>query len=186
MLVILRDQGIQLPAGAVLISPWVDLTHSFPSVAGDNTFDYIPSHGFLQRPSEAWPPPNAEDIEQIAMHAVEMVAEKALPRKSTQLERKAAAEDAVRGFSIDHNPNINPVGNPNNPAGSDGADLRPGNTIPGAGHNLSIMIDGKFIEIKDQIQLYTTNQLISHPLVSPVLQPSLGGLPPLLSKSEPD
>ncbi|MCJ1282362.1 hypothetical protein MMC26_001685 [Xylographa opegraphella] len=181
LLVILRDQGIPLPAGAVLISPWVDLTHSFPSVAGDNTFDYIPSHGFLQRPSEAWPPPNAEDIEQIAMHAVEIVAEKALPRKSTQQERKAAAEDAVRGFSIDHNPqNLNPVGNPDNPAGTDGASSRPGNTIPGAGHNLSIMIDGKFIDIKDQIQLYTTNQLISHPLVSPVLQPSLGGLPPLL------
>lgn len=35
------------------------------------------------------------------------------------------------------------------------------------------------IVIKDQIQMYTTNQLISHPLVSPVLQPSLGGLPPL-------
>ncbi|KAI9866055.1 MAG: hypothetical protein M1830_006047 [Pleopsidium flavum] len=28
--------------------------------------------------------------------------------------------------------------------------------------------------------MYTTNQLLSHPLVSPVLQPSLGGLPPLL------
>ncbi|MCJ1377508.1 hypothetical protein MMC17_000603 [Xylographa soralifera] len=181
LLVILRDQGIPLPAGAVLISPWVDLTHSFPSVAGDNTFDYIPSHGFLQRPSEAWPPPNAEDIEQIAMHAVEMVAEKALPKKSTQQERKAAAADAVRGFSVDHNPmNLDPEGNPDNPAGADGAGSRPGNTIPGAGHNLSIMIDGRFIDIKDQIQLYTTNQLISHPLVSPVLQPSLGGLPPLL------
>ncbi|MCJ1393269.1 hypothetical protein MMC18_006141 [Xylographa bjoerkii] len=181
LLVILRDQGIPLPAGAVLISPWVDLTHSFPSVAGDNTFDYIPSHGFLQRPSEAWPPPNADDIEQIALHAVEMVAEKDLPRKSTHQERKAAAEDAVRGFSVDHNPkNLNPEGNPDNPAGTNGAGSRPGNTIPGAGHNLSIMIDGKFINIKDQIQLYTTNQLISHPLVSPVLQPSLGGLPPLL------
>ncbi|MCJ1403222.1 hypothetical protein MMC11_006445 [Xylographa trunciseda] len=185
LLVILRDQGIPLPAGAVLISPWVDLTHSFPSVAGDNTFDYIPSHGFLQRPSEAWPPPNAEDIEQIAIHAVEMVAEKDLPRKSTHLERKAAAEDAIRGFSVDLKPkNINPEGNPDNPAGTEGAGLRPGNTIPGAGHDLSIMIDGKFIGIKDQIQLYTTNQLISHPLVSPVLQPSLGGLPPLLRGGE--
>lgn len=31
-LTILRDMGITLPAGAVLISPWVDLTHSFPSI----------------------------------------------------------------------------------------------------------------------------------------------------------
>src|SRR5690606_1112569 len=29
-------------------------------------------------------------------------------------------------------------------------------------------------------QPYTTNDLLSHPLVSPVLQPTLGGLPPLL------
>ena len=28
--------------------------------------------------------------------------------------------------------------------------------------------------------MYTTNELLSHPLVSPVLQPTLGGLPPLL------
>lgn len=32
VLAVLRDMGIDLPAGAVLISPWVDLTHSFPSV----------------------------------------------------------------------------------------------------------------------------------------------------------
>lgn len=31
-LAILRDMGLPMPAGAVLISPWVDLTHSFPSV----------------------------------------------------------------------------------------------------------------------------------------------------------
>ena len=34
--------------------------------------------------------------------------------------------------------------------------------------------------MKDQIQMYTTNQLLSHPLVSPILQTTLGGLPPLL------
>lgn len=32
VLTILRDLGLPQPAGAVLISPWVDLTHSFPSV----------------------------------------------------------------------------------------------------------------------------------------------------------
>ncbi|OAL61844.1 hypothetical protein A7C99_6414 [Trichophyton rubrum] len=48
------------------------------------------------------------------------------------------------------------------------------------GELLRVEIDGSTIEIKDQIHLYTTNKLISHPLVSPVLQPSLGGLPPLL------
>ena len=31
-LTIIRDLGLPMPAGAILISPWVDLTHSFPSV----------------------------------------------------------------------------------------------------------------------------------------------------------
>lgn len=32
LLTVIRDMGLSMPAGAVLISPWVDLTHSFPSV----------------------------------------------------------------------------------------------------------------------------------------------------------
>ena len=115
------------------------------------------------------------------MHAVEQVAGEDMPRKSTNAERREARNSAVQGFSIDHAPkDLHPKENSNNPAGTAGAGERPGNTIPGPGHNLSIMIGGEFIDIKDQIQMYTTNQLISHPLVSPVLQPSLGGLPPLL------
>ena len=42
------------------------------------------------------------------------------------------------------------------------------------------MIDGNLITIKDQIQMYTTNELLAHPLVSPINQGSLGGLPPLM------
>ena len=115
------------------------------------------------------------------MQAVEQVAGEGVPRKSSHVERREATKNAVQGFSVDPNPqNLHPEKNVNNPAGNNGAGDRPGNTIPGAGHNLSIMIGGKLVDIKDQIQMYTTNQLISHPLVSPVLQPSLGGLPPLL------
>ena len=159
----------------------MDLTHSFPSVAGGNSLDYIPAHGFLQRPSASWPPPNTDDMEQIAMRAVEQVVDEGLPRKSSQAARREATENAVQGFSVDHNPgNLDPRANADNPFGTDGAGERPGNTIPGVGHDLSIMLNGNLVTIKDQIQMYTTNQLISHPLVSPVLQPSLGGLPPLL------
>lgn len=46
---------------------------------------------------------------------------------------------------------------------------------------LSVQLDtGTRIEIKDQIQMYAANHLLTHPLVSPALQPTLGGLPPLL------
>ena len=181
MLVTLRDRSLPLPAGGILLSPWVDLTHSFPSVAGDGSRDYIPAHGFLQRPSAAWPPPNSDDMEMIAQSAIKEIVDDSLPRKSTQKTRKQAEDEAFQGFSVDASPtHLDPKKNTNNPAGTDGAGDRPGDTIPGAGHDLSIMLDGKLITIKDQIHMYTTNQLIAHPLVSPVLQPSLGGLPPLL------
>lgn len=70
MLVTLRDQGIPLPAGAVLISPWCDLTHSFPSVAGDAPFDYIPQSGFHQKPSPAWPPPGDDELKELKRMAM--------------------------------------------------------------------------------------------------------------------
>lgn len=174
MLVIMRDRGIPLPAGAVLISPWVDLTHSFPSVAGDNPLDYIPPHGFHQRPSPSWPPPNSDDMLAIEEGIVQKLAHNG--HSAAPMESEA---DAVQGFHVDHHPEAgmqnDDASRNTNPKNSPTA-----NTVPGSGRDLSIMIDGKLVEIKDQIQMYATNQLISHPLVSPALQPSLGGLPPLL------
>ncbi|KAH8149306.1 uncharacterized protein LAJ45_06846 [Morchella importuna] len=146
MMIILRDQGVPLPAGAVLISPWVDLCHSFPSLVQENKHDFIPPHGFLQKPSLAWPPPTMDDI-----------------------------EAAKLGITLS-NPTSPPVGfemvseqivDPKVP-------------VKPSRRNTSIAIDGKTIILKDQIQMYTTNDLMSHPLVSPILQGSLGGLPPLL------
>lgn len=175
MLVILRDQGLPLPAGAILISPWVDLTHSFPSVAGDGALDYIPPHGFHQRPSPSWPPPNAED-----MRAMREAAKNPNSKKQVTLPQETEA-DAVRGYRVHHSPDPKTQ---NATATADksttNGDVPLANTVPGYGRELSIMIDGKLVEIKDQIQMYTTNQLVCHPLVSPALQPSLGGLPPLL------
>ncbi|KAL9583890.1 MAG: hypothetical protein Q9203_004894 [Teloschistes exilis] len=150
-------------------------------VAGDASLDFIPPHGFFARPSAGWPPPNADDMEEIALHAVEKIVGEQMPRKSSQHERQVATDEAIQGFSVDKDPDhLHPEDNVANPAGSKGAGRRPGNTIPTADHDLSIMLDGNLVTIKDQIQMYATNQLISHPLVSPALQPSLGGLPPLL------
>ncbi|KAL8883637.1 MAG: hypothetical protein Q9215_008116, partial [Flavoplaca cf. flavocitrina] len=134
-----------------------------------------------RRPSAAWPPPNTDDMEQIALHAVEKVVGEAMPRKSTQQERQTARDEAVQGFPVeDKLDHLEPDTNPHNHAGTERGGEKPGNAIPRAGHELSIMLDGNLVTIKDQIQMYATNQLTSHPLVSPVLQPSLGGLPPLL------
>jgi hypothetical protein len=54
-LTIIRDMGLPMPSGAVLISPWVDLTHSFPSVIQNVDTDIIPPHGFMAKPSTLWP-----------------------------------------------------------------------------------------------------------------------------------
>ncbi|WVQ77836.1 hypothetical protein IAR50_007531 [Cryptococcus sp. DSM 104548] len=58
LLQVLRDTpGLELPAGAVLISPWSDLTHSFPSILENTATDVIPPYGFIHKPSSLWPPP---------------------------------------------------------------------------------------------------------------------------------
>ncbi|KAI0184846.1 hypothetical protein EV127DRAFT_443131 [Xylaria flabelliformis] len=143
-LVTLRDRGLPLPAGAILISPWVDLSHSFPSVSGDCPLDYIPSNGFHHKPSQSWPPLNADEYAEL---------------KEQILKKTKSGTKAAEAKNTDVEPPM---------------ESRAETTY------LSINIDGKEILLKDQIQMYATNELLSHPLVSPILQPSLGGLPPLL------
>ncbi|OAQ97923.1 hypothetical protein LLEC1_01224 [Akanthomyces lecanii] len=147
ILLILRNQGLPLPAGAILISPWVDLTHSFPSIAGDAPMDYIPANGFHHRPSKAWPPPNDDDIAEIK-------------REAHQLKRVRTGTIEAQDFKSNLTPEFQHK--------------------PDERQYIKLDIDGKPVTVKDQIQLYTTNALLTHPLVSPVLQASLGGLPPLL------
>ncbi len=169
---ILRDQGLPLPAGAILISPWVDLTHSFPSVADESPLDYIPAHGFLQRPSAAWPPPNLENIELAENVRSERISKNKRPGDPGRRDVNLPVYDSsVTEMSEKDSAAGLPTSNSRTP---------PKNSAPGRNRHLSILLDGELVEIKDQIQMYTTNQLLSHPLVSPVLQPSLGGLPPLL------
>ncbi|KAI7179165.1 alpha/beta-hydrolase [Hortaea werneckii] len=151
MLVVLRDQGCPLPAGTILLSPWVDLTHSFPSVAGDGDLDYIPPHGFHHKPSMAWPPPPTDEVK-AARKTSEQPAYDALEMPDTSVNVSAQARQSLADKS----------------------------KVPGTGNNMNIMLDGKEVEMKDQFQMYAPNELLSHPLVSPVTQPSLGGLPPML------
>ncbi|KAI1457028.1 alpha/beta-hydrolase [Annulohypoxylon moriforme] len=161
LLVMMRDRYIPLPAGAILISPWVDLTHSFPSVSSDCPLDYIPQHGFHHKPSKAWPPLNADEYtllkEQVATNT-KLGTTKLMKQES--VEAKSLPQDLAQL-------NVGKGGE------GDNSSLAETNFI-------SINLDGKEVKLKDQIQMYTTNELLSHPLVSPVMQPSLGGLPPLL------
>lgn len=134
----------------------------------------------MQRPSVSWPPPNSDDMKHIAIHGVEKVVGEGMLRNSTHHERQMGKEAAVQGFTVEnHPPDTDPMEHGNS-SRTDGAVHTPGNTFARPGHDLSIMLEDELVTIKDQIQMYASNQLISHPLVSPVLSPSLGGLPPLL------
>lgn len=174
LLVMMRDQGIALPAGAILISPWVDLTHSFPSIVEDNPGDYIPPCGFRYKPSTAWPPPNADELLKIKeLSRKETVTAKEVEDTVPAVNSKSE-ETAIRGYTL--HDKVAPGAGPSYPGQQQSSDPK---TLQGEPDNIHVVMGGKTIEIKDQIQMYATNQLISHPLVSPVLQPSLGGLPPL-------
>ncbi|KAF5027295.1 hypothetical protein F66182_589 [Fusarium sp. NRRL 66182] len=165
LLCVLRDQGLPLPAGAILISPWVDLTHSFPSVSGEAPMDYIPQAGFHHKPSKAWPPPNEDDVA--------MLREEALKKQKNET-KKTPSKHELKGKQQGH------VEKKETSDTSSRSNWINGGIPINPDKLLSVNIDGQLVKLKDQIQMYTTNELLAHPLVSPVMQPTLGGLPPLL------
>jgi acetyl esterase/lipase len=146
LLVTLRNRGIPLPAGAVLISPWVDLTHSFPSVARENPFDYIPASGFHHKPSRAWPPPNEDDVA--------MMKEQAMRLKNRH-SKAATRTDSLRSK---HNPPFETTPDP----GDDAApSLSQPLGVPGIEAEsllLSVTINGERVKVKDQIQVRQTRE----------------------------
>jgi acetyl esterase/lipase len=164
LLVILRDQGLPQPAGAMLLSPWVDLTHSFPSICGDGKLDYIPTHGFIHRPSVAWPPPILQMDESDIKHSEKENANgndgpSDVPLVNGDRPRRGSVEQRAKA-------SVRPDWIPKHISGQ--------LVIP------KVELHGETMYIRDQLQLYAPNYQLLNPLVSPVLNPSLGGLCPLL------
>ncbi|KAF8309400.1 alpha/beta-hydrolase [Clavulina sp. PMI_390] len=150
LLTVIRDAGLPSPAGGVLISPWVDLTHSFPSVMDNTATDILTPHGFIHEPSPLWPLPPKDSQSHIL--AIPTVADEA-----GRLNTSSADSSSGSGIRLE----LSPEG-----ASAVGLDAKEG-------------VESITAEIRSQIQLYATNEQLSHPLVSPLLNPSLGGLPPL-------
>jgi acetyl esterase/lipase len=192
LLVVLRDRGLPLPAGGILLSPWVDLMHSFPSICGSAELDYIPGDGFMHKPSMGWPPPSLEDVHD------ELVPSGAAALKTStngaigfsvddarKADTKVPAKDRERGYSVTDPAKMpkSESSNRDKRAQENGPDMLQSNITEQpepSSHLPAVMVDGQLVQIRDQIQLYSPNHLLQHPLVSPVLQPSLGGLPPIL------
>lgn len=140
---VVRDAGLPPPAGAVLVSPWCDLQHSFPSIFLNTDTDVVPATGLaIYKPSPLWPPPPDDVNLQV----------RELLRGSARNQRGPGDDDD--GNRVAETPD----------------DRETVVRVTGE--------DGVPVEIPHQIQLYTTNDLLVHPLVSPV-QAYLGGLPPL-------
>lgn len=101
----------------------------------------------------------------------------------SEKETKEARSERVRGFSVhsDDRPVLEDGSNPSGTGQDVDVWVSPnGKYSIGPKSQLSVQLEDERVEIKDQIQMYTANHMLTHPLVSPVLQPTLGGLPPLL------
>ncbi|KAI0065802.1 alpha/beta-hydrolase [Artomyces pyxidatus] len=230
-LTVLRDMGLPLPAGAVLISPWVDLTHSFDSVMSNTSTDIMPPHGFVHRPSLAWPvdplpqarsrviptetnPPPQPGHADTLEPSNERAEEQENLRQRAEQEGLSTAEverqqynDSVHSQAEmlrNSAPPESPTGGQQKPGGearqddaaSSGSEMKSRNTVEEDLHpDIDLEQMDKWepkppkvlmkdptaspLEIRAQIQQYATNEQLTHPLVSPVLQGSLGNLCPL-------
>ncbi|KAL5508275.1 hypothetical protein ACEPAH_5894 [Sanghuangporus vaninii] len=190
LLTVLRDLGKPLPAGGVLISPWVDMTHSFPSVMENTKTDIVPPHGFIHKPSMVWPidarpnpegrivpsesqpPPKPGHTDTLVPSRERVSEEQASKADGTEpslsqaemLENDGDAREANRSVYVD-------------PKRTDEETIR--SWYPKPPKVLMENPNAVPLELRSQIQLYATNEQLTHPLVSPILQGSLGNLCPL-------
>ncbi|KPV78435.1 uncharacterized protein RHOBADRAFT_10908, partial [Rhodotorula graminis WP1] len=154
LLCLIRDAGLPAPAGAMLISPWVDLTHSFPSILQNTATDIPPPYGFsIFKPSTLWPPPPPE----FRKRAAERRAQDAYRRRAEQGRARARHQGHRR----------RPRGRARRP---DPAlrDQRAGALAP---LPVSLSLEASLTSVSPSQLAYA--------YVSPIWQPSLGGLPPL-------
>ncbi|ESK94434.1 putative lipase esterase from carbohydrate esterase family ce10 [Moniliophthora roreri MCA 2997] len=207
VLTVLRDLGLPMPAGAVLISPWVDLTHSFPSVTRNAKTDIIPEHGFLAKPSTLWPihpippeggrigptksgpppKPGHSDTLKPSKSRVEDSQERLEGEDNESRGKVEAQADMLEGSSPGSSQREASDGTEvvsgNGDSFSDSKDKNTDGDIGRWEPKLPkvLMEDPEAVplELRSQIQLYATNEQLTHPLVSPILQSSLGGLPPM-------
>lgn len=159
LLTLIRDLGLPMPAGAVLISPWVDLTHSFPSIMENADKDIIPPYGFMHQPSVLWPPPPLKTDATLEKPSTSTDPSQAESNPSTSQATPSIPTQSLNPFKLKLSPELK---------------LRDNDAT------VVELEDGESVKLDQQIQLYATNDQLTHPYCSPLFSPSLGGLPPLL------
>ncbi|EJD08016.1 alpha/beta-hydrolase [Fomitiporia mediterranea MF3/22] len=206
LLQVIRDLGLPRPAGGILISPWCDLTHSFPSVLTNTKTDFIPKYGLsIFRPSHLWPPPSDEQTanmhSKIRSHVNQAAGRKGRTPSTSHVNRdsrsdstshsvlkssKRASTDPTESRGMNATATRNSGSSSSLKRGQEKAtaDCVPSTVLPRTEKSEDKVLrarknDGGILEVKDQVHMYAPNNLLRHPLVSPALS-YLGGLPPLL------
>ncbi|OSC99852.1 alpha/beta-hydrolase [Trametes coccinea BRFM310] len=203
LLQVIRDAGLPQPGGALLISPWSDLTHSFPSIHLNTATDIIPPYGLsFHKPSTLWPPPPDDLTKEVHQGLRSRI------RDAIRSKPKDEAPSSVNGTATSPAPKPDQTlaPPPMPPSPTDHSASR----VPTPDYTLSVPEDtgrtlhlgsaaslplptegvrsqklamttaqGERLEIDGQVHMYAPNYLLDHPLVSPVVS-YLGGLPPLL------
>lgn len=206
LLQVLRDSGLPLPAGAVLISPWCDLTHSFPSIHLNTATvrttvairtplvcqcfysqDIIPKYGLsFHKPSTLWPPPPDDITTRVHQGLRQRIREAIRPKtKDGKLDVPASDAEAhpaglpSRPTTPDYSIPVSTSGQTLHLGGAGSLPL-PTNMEGVRSQRVSMVTQkGEELAVERQIHMYAPNYLLTHPLVSPVVS-YLGGLPPLL------
>ncbi|OJT01964.1 AB hydrolase superfamily protein C4A8.06c [Trametes pubescens] len=194
LLQVIRDSGLPPPAGAVLISPWCDLTHSFPSIHLNTATDIIPQYGLsFHKPSTLWPPPPDELTTQVRQGLRSRIRD-ALRHKpkdgqsvreqsdiiASEKHPSSEGQHHARATTPDHTVTV--------PENHSRRSLHLGSAVAlplpldGGVRSQQVSLKtqtGETLSIDGQIHMYAPNFLLTHPLVSPVVS-YLGGLPPML------
>ncbi|KAJ6631524.1 hypothetical protein B0H10DRAFT_2299906 [Mycena sp. CBHHK59/15] len=181
LLQVLRDTGLPLPAGGVLISPWCDLTHSFPSIHLNTATDVIPEYGLsFQKPSSLWPPPSEAMSKRVHASLRSWIHNTFNPHDSPPSVSASSPTISVPLVPASSIPVPDAPESQVPSALPMAVDVGATAPVPRDSEVLTLTaISGEELRIDKQVHLYAQNSLLVHPLISPALS-YLGGLPPLL------
>ncbi|EJD46838.1 alpha/beta-hydrolase [Auricularia subglabra TFB-10046 SS5] len=188
LLQVIRDVGLPMPSGAVLISPWCDLTHSFDSIHENTATDVIPSTGLsFLKPSALWPPPPSETHDAVRAGLKERI-KKLMHRDSHHHLRHAgdipqSSTPTASGLVRDPSVQARSLRSLRHARSESDLHIQHDDKHRVAEEQANadittVLVEGREIKIDTQIHLYAPNRLVKHPLVSPIMS-YLGGLPPL-------
>ncbi|KAL1678968.1 hypothetical protein EV122DRAFT_210830 [Schizophyllum commune] len=175
LLQVIRDTpDLPPPAGGLLISPWCDLTHSFPSIHTNTATDVIPDFGLsFQKPSTLWPPPSADITSRVHAGLKSRIRQVFHPHGDPGGVRRAESRISREYFDEERPAALSPGG----------VEMGRTTPLPPLDQDTEVVMmrtkSGEELSLDRQVHLYAQNSLIGHPLVSPALS-YLGGLPPLL------